>query len=77
MFFAQLALCPLVKRGSEQRLHLPINRHKNITLHAVQSNNCSGDFVLTVLSGQPFGFAFHLAFTVCDEFEYLSVALPG
>lgn len=32
---------------------------------------------LTVLSGQPFGFAFHLAFTVCDEFEYLSVALPG
>lgn len=77
MFFAQLALCPLVKRGSEQRLHLPINKHKDITLHAVQSNNCSGDFVLTVLSGQPFGFAFHLAFTVCDEFEYLSVALPG
>lgn len=39
--------------------------------HAEQSNNHSGDLVLTVLLRQTFSFAFHLALLFLNEFEFV------
>lgn len=60
----------------QQRLHLPINKHKDIMFQAVQSNNCSGDFVLTILWRRTFSFAFHLASLFLKNLN-VSVVLPG
>ena len=60
----------------QQWLHSPINKHKDIMFYAVQSNNCSGDLVLIILSRQTFSFAFHLAWLFSMNLN-LSVALPG
>lgn len=60
----------------QQWLHWSINQHKNIMFHAVQSTNCSGDCVLTILLRQTFSFAFHLASLFSPNLN-LSVALPG
>lgn len=44
--------------------------------HAVQWNNCSGDWVFTILLRQTSSFAFHVALLFSKHLN-LSVALPG
>lgn len=53
-----------------------INKHKDIMFHTGQSNNCSGDLVLTFLSRWTFSCAFHLALLYSMNLN-VSVALPG
>ena len=53
----------------QQWLPRTINKHKDIMRHAVRSNNCSGDCVLTTLWRQTFSFAFLLALLFSNKFE--------